>query len=308
MLWVLVALAVYVLILLLVSYISLHPYRIPIFMSPGALGCSQEDAEFFSSDGTPLRGWWSEAPAHLSSQLSALTSPIRQPETANRKQEMVAILSHGYMMNRSELSPVAPLLNSLGISSLVYDFRAHGRSGGKKSYLGYREANDIAAAVAFVRSRKPDAKIVLIGSSMGAAASALFAGDHPGQVDALVLDSAYSNLSSAVLGWWRFVGGTALSIFLAPTVVLAIPFAGFVPWKIDVSAALKKAGNIPILFLHGKSDSLALPSESVRNQECCTGPIEVVWFERCGHSEGRWLIPELYNRSLVAFLEKFVLG
>jgi len=284
MVWLIVALAVYVLILIGVSLLSLHPYRIPIFMSPGALGCSQEDVEFESKDGVKLRGWWVDVP----------------------DARAVAILSHGYMMNRSELSPLAPLLTSMGIACLVYDFRAHGRSGGKKSYLGYREADDVGAAIAFAKSKHPGAKIVLIGSSMGAAASALFAGNHPGAVDALVLDSAYARLSSAVLGWWRFLGGVPLSMILAPATLLAVPFAGFNPWSVDVSKALKNAGPIPILFLHGETDPLALPAEAKANQAASEGPITTVWFPNCGHSEGRWVRPTLYNESLVAFLKRYV--
>ena len=298
MVWVLVVLGVYLAIIFVITLASLYPFKIPIFMSPGALGCPQEDIEFNTSDGVTLRGWWVDA-------ALASNSESKKPEAESR--EVVAILSHGYMMNRSELSPLAPLLTSHGISCLIYDFRAHGRSGGKKSYLGYRECRDVEAAVTFARSRKPGAKIVLIGSSMGAASSALAAGHNPSLADALVLDSAYSRLSSAVIGWWRFLGGTTLSIILAPTTILAIPFAGFNPWSVDVSKALKKAGPIPVLFMHGDKDSLALPSESKNNQAACEGPTSVVWLAGCGHSEGRWLAPDLYNRELIAFLKAHVL-
>jgi uncharacterized protein len=285
MVWLLVALFVYVLILFGIALISLHPYRIPIFMSPGALGCNQEAVEFQTSDGVTLRGWWVAVPAA----------------------KAVAILSHGYMMNRSELSPLCPLLASKGIASLVYDFRAHGQSGGKKSYLGYQEMHDVEAAVAYSRARMPGVKVVLIGSSMGAASSALAVGRNPGLADALVLDSAYSRLSSAVLGWWRFLGGNVLSVILAPTTIISIPLAGFNPWSVDVSKALQQAGSIPVLFIHGEKDNLALPSESQSNLKACQGPTSFVWMPGCGHSEGRWIHPEFYNQELIAFLEKHVL-
>jgi pimeloyl-ACP methyl ester carboxylesterase len=304
MVWLLIAVALYVLVLLGITWVSLHPYRIPIFMSPGGLGCPQEDVEFTTSDGIALRGWWSEANG-LPSPAPA-SSP--QNPTPNTQRPTVAILSHGYMMNRSELSPVVPLLLSKGISCLVYDFRGHGRSGSKRSYLGYREVHDVEAAVAFARSRHPNAKIVLIGSSMGAASSALAIGQNPALADALILDSAYSRLSSAVIGWWRFLGGTTLAILFAPTTIVAIPFAGFNPWSVDVSKALKNAGNVPILFLHGEKDTLALPSEAKANHAACEGPASMVWFPNCGHSEGRWIQPKTYNDALIMFLDEHVLG
>lgn len=284
MIWLLIALGVYVLLVLGIAWLSLHPYRIPIFLSPGGLGCPQESVEFESTDGVVLRGWWVDVP--------------------NAK--AVAIASHGYLMNRSELCPLAPLLAAQGVASLYYDFRAHGKSGGKKSFLGFRERHDVAAAVRYARSRAQGAKIILIGSSMGAAASALAQGDDPTLADGLVLDSAYCKLSNAVIGWWRFIGGEFLAFVLWPTAIISLPLAGFNPFKIDVSQALAQAGPVPVLFFHGEVDTLALPSEAVRNQQACQGPTSLVWLKGCGHSEGRWIHPVLYNGELSAFVEQIV--
>ena len=282
MVWLLVIVAIYLLILFLIAWVSLHPYRIPIFLSPGGLGCSQEDIEFQTSDGVTLKGWLSATP----------TAP-----------KAVAIVSHGYMMNRSELSPLAPLLASKGIASIYYDFRAHGQSGGRKSFLGYRERLDVAAAATFARSRYPDCNIILIGSSMGAAASALAAGENPTLVHAMVLDCSYSRLPSAVLGWWRFLGGPILAAILSPTTLICIPMAGFNPYRVDVAEALSRAGDVPVLFFHGDRDTLALPSEGERNQKACKGQTKLVWMPGCGHAEGRWIHPELYNAELSEFLD-----
>jgi len=305
MIWLIVGLAIYILILFLLAWISLHPYRIPIFLSPGGLGCPQEDVEFQTSDGITLRGWWVDASPNTST-LSSLGAPSRDDSALTAPSGVVAIISHGYMMNRSELSPLAMLLASKGISSLYYDFRAHGRSGGKKSFLGYRERLDVAAAVALARQKMPGCKIVLMGSSMGAAASAMAAGDDP-TINALVLDCAYSRLPSAVLGWWRFLGGPVLAAILSPTPLLCAPIAGFNPYRIDVAESLKKAGNMPVLFFHGEQDNLALPSEARRNQAACQGPTKIVWFPGCGHAEGRWVYPTIYNEELSAFLDEHVL-
>jgi len=281
MMWLWVVLGVYVLGMLAISWFSLHPIRIPVFISPGAMGAPQEDVEF-SSDELKIRGWWVEAP--------------------NAK--TVMILSHGYLMNRSELTPVAVQLWKRGISCLILDLRAHGKSGGKKSYLGYREASDVEAAVQYVRSRCPGVKVGLLGSSMGAAASGIACGRNPGLADFLVLDSAYSRLASAVIGWWRFVGGPPLAAILSPTVLLAAPMAGFNPFSVDVSQYLAVAGPIPTLILHGDADTLALPAEARRNFDALEGPKEIVWFPKMGHSEGRWELPDQYQSALFGFLDR----
>src|SRR2546423_6853721 len=139
MIWILVVLGVYFLALLLVSWMSVHPFRTPIFISPGALGKPQEDVEFSTSDGITLRGWWSEA----------------------RGAKAVAVLSHGYVMNRCELTPLASQLVDAGCSALVYDFRAHGKSSGRICGFGVREAGDVRAAVELMRLKAPRARIVL---------------------------------------------------------------------------------------------------------------------------------------------------
>src|SRR2546423_15638814 len=98
MIWILIALGLSFLVLILVRWMSIHPFRPPIFIWPGALGKPQEDVEFITSDGTTLRGWWSEVP----------------------RAKAVAVLSHGYVMNRCELTPLAAQLVDAGCSALGY--------------------------------------------------------------------------------------------------------------------------------------------------------------------------------------------
>jgi alpha-beta hydrolase superfamily lysophospholipase len=212
-----------------IAWFSLHPIRTPVFLSPGGLGFPQEEIEFPSTDGILLRGWWSEVSAP----------------------EAVVVVSHGYLMNRSELVPLVRLFAEHHTACLFYDFRAHGRSSGKKSFLGFKEKDDVKAAVAWARAKAPGAKIVLIGSSMGAAASALAVGDDFKTADALILDCSYGKLSSAILGWWRFLGGKGLAALLWPRTLVAMPLAGFNPFQVDVGRALSTAGQIPASVCHG---------------------------------------------------------
>lgn len=279
--WGLVFLGLYFALMFAVAWFSLHPVRTPVFFSPGMLGAPQENWDI-ESNGLRLRGWWIPADGATT----------------------VAILSHGYLMNRSELAPLAYTLWRRGISCLLLDLRAHGRSQGKQSYLGYREAEDVAAAIRAARKEIPGAKVVLIGSSMGSAASVFATATEPGIADALILDSCYSKLSSAILGWWRLVGGRFLERLLWPTTLIAAPIAGFNPFSVDVSEALKQSGPVPVLILHGERDTLALPSEAERNRAACQGPSEIVWFADCGHSEGRWERSVEYERAVLDFLTR----
>jgi len=279
MLWLVVAVLVYLGVLLAISWAFIHPYRLPIYLSPGAMGVPQEEVAFETDDGLRLTGWW----------------------VGREGSDKVAVLAHGFMMNRCELTPLAATLWGWGFSCLVFDFRAHGRSAKAKCGMGWREKADVRAAVRFARSRVPGARILLVGSSMGAAASAFAMSEDPGIAEAAVLDSCYSRLSSAVAGWWRFLGGSFLQILLWPCVYLAGPLAGFSPLGVDVAKALPAIPPEKLLFIHGTHDTLALPAEAERNLARCPGA-KLVWLEGCGHSEGRWVRPDEFHETLRGFL------
>jgi uncharacterized protein len=271
-------LLLYAVILLAVAWLSLHPLRTPVFISPGLLGAPQEDVTLDA--GThKIRGWWVE----------------------RAEAQTVVLFVHGYLMNRAELAPIAAQLWGQGASSMLIDLRCHGKSGGKMCTLGFREREDVAAALRYVRQRAPGRKVVVVGSSMGSAAAALCLGDDPSLADALVMDSGYSKLSNAIVGWWNFLGGRKLQIAMAPMVFLATPMAGFWPFSVDIARALGRFGK-PVLHLHGRRDTLAAPAEAQRNHEGCTGPSELVWFDDAGHSEYRWEQPERYMEALSDFL------
>ena len=280
MLWLIILLVLYLGILALALRMSLYPIRTPIFISPGALGVPQEEFQVQSTDDITIRGWKTQPP----------------------NPKGVLLMAHGYLMNRSELSPLAVQLYEKGWASMILDLRAHGKSGGKKATFGVLERHDVAAAAKLAREEFPNLPIVMVGSSMGSAACAFALADDPSLADGLVLDSSYSKLPDAVLGWWYFLGGKPLRAFLWPSVFVAAPFVGFNPFKVDVAEAVKKL-KIKVLLMHGDVDTLANPRQAARNLEAAGDCGEIVWFEGCGHSEGRWIHPERYIRSLEAYLE-----
>ncbi|MCS6923800.1 MAG: hypothetical protein NZM10_05420, partial [Fimbriimonadales bacterium] len=86
---VVVAVGVALGVLLLVNYLAtratLRPPRTPFFMTPRDMGLPYQNVAFPSRDGIRLHGWW----------------------IPNPKPVGIAILCHGYLMNRCEPLPVA---------------------------------------------------------------------------------------------------------------------------------------------------------------------------------------------------------
>ncbi|MGI8922810.1 MAG: alpha/beta hydrolase [Fimbriimonadales bacterium] len=275
-------LLLYIGILVLVALAALKPARSPIYLSPEVFGAKTEDVDF-ESDARVLKGWW---------------VPHGRPRA-------VAILMHGYVMNRSENAALAAALNRKGFACLLFDSRGSGKSDGSKVGMGWLERTDVVAACKFVQSRQPDVPRVLIGASMGAAAAAFALAEAPDCADALILDSSYHSLARATLGWWRFIGGSAACVVLGPVVTVAGPLAGFNPFKVNVGKALATITQ-PVLILHGRKDILAAPFHAEMNYRSATidgsKNVRIIWFDEAGHVEARWTKPEEYVSQIEQFL------
>ena len=172
-----VAVAGYVGVSMVVADRLTKPYRRPLASSPAALGLHYEDVTFSSTvDDTTLRGWF---------------LPV---EGSDR----VVLVVHGRSSSRTgdngELVAQAAALVDGGYNVLLFDFRAHGLSGGTRYTLGADEQGDVLGAVAFLESRgfAPD-RLGFWAHSMGAATVLLAAGASP-HVRTIVADSSFARL------------------------------------------------------------------------------------------------------------------
>jgi pimeloyl-ACP methyl ester carboxylesterase len=180
------ALGVLLLVNFLATRATLRPPRTPFFITPRDLGLPYQNVAFPSRDGIRLHGWWLPAP-----------KPVG-----------IAILCHGYLMNRCEPLPVARELWQVGFHCLVFDFRAMGKSEGNLCTIGDLERLDVLSAVDFATRTAPDLPVVVYGASMGGAAAILAAAEDT-RIRAVVADSAYARLNLAVKDWWRNAVGKA---------------------------------------------------------------------------------------------------
>jgi pimeloyl-ACP methyl ester carboxylesterase len=277
---------IYILILFGTVILSVRPVRTPLFFSPQSIGINQFDVEFESENGR-LRGWW---------------LPHLFPKA-------VIVFAHGYLMNRSEWAALASTAHRAGYSCLLFDFHGHGKSAsGGIVTVGPKEALDVAAAVEFARARQPRMPVAIVGSSMGAAATVLAATEQGVEADVLVLDSCYSNLASAVLGWWNFIGGKPLMYLLSPAVLVAWLVTRVNPFQIDITRALEDVAT-PVLVVHGEHDRLASPAHARRNFEALSSDhdSQIAIFHGANHGEAKWVNSDAYEKLVIEFLDAIVL-
>jgi pimeloyl-ACP methyl ester carboxylesterase len=109
---------------------------------PGA-----RDISFPARDGTSLAGWY--VPGRTGAAV---------------------ILLHGSHGSRADTSAHLRLLARAGFAVLAYDARGHGRSDGTPNALGWKGADDVAGAYAFLRTQPgvDPRRVAALGLSMGA--------------------------------------------------------------------------------------------------------------------------------------------
>jgi fermentation-respiration switch protein FrsA (DUF1100 family) len=163
-----------------------HPARRPITRTPADLGIAFEDVTFTTEDGVTLSGWF---------------IPSRNGHTI--------IGCHGILASREQLlEPAVLLARQQGYGFLLYDARAHGKSGGKHSTYGHDEIQDVAAAVAYLEAR-PDVDaqhLGIIGNSLGGITAIRAAARLP-QLRVVVAESTLADFASDISkAFTRFTG------------------------------------------------------------------------------------------------------
>ena len=161
-----------------------------ILPPPAARGLVAKAVTFDTADGMTIAGWW----------------------FANGSKQSVIIMAHGRGSHKADLLDQAILLFEQGHNVLLIDLRAHGDSKGRWVSAGRHEADDLLAAVAFVRhSKQQSGPIVLYGFSLGARA-ALFAATHRPDIAGVIaiaprsLSGKLDQPSIQTTGW--FAGST----------------------------------------------------------------------------------------------------
>jgi pimeloyl-ACP methyl ester carboxylesterase len=241
-----------------------------------------ESVTFASGSGAQLSGWF----------------------VAGRPGGGAVVLMHGVRGNRLAMLRRARLLHSEGFAVLLFDFQAHGESSGQRITFGRLEGLDAAAAVAFVRRRLPNERIGAIGSSLGGASALL--GPAPLAVDALVLESVYPDIGSAIANRIRAVLGPVVGVLAArPTAWLfeAIlpPFLGMRPADLRPIDHIGKV-TAPLLMMSGTIDDRTTIAETRAMFARAPEPKTLWAVEGAGHYDLEGYAPEAYRARVLAFL------
>jgi fermentation-respiration switch protein FrsA (DUF1100 family) len=107
------------------------------------------------------------------------------------KNGAVILVAHGYGDKRAE--DFHALFAGHGYGVVAWDFRAHGKSGGEFSSLGYYEILDAKAALDFALAQPDVEHVGAWGGSMGAVTMIRATAQYP-EIEALIADSPFVTL------------------------------------------------------------------------------------------------------------------
>jgi fermentation-respiration switch protein FrsA (DUF1100 family) len=260
-----------------------HPPRKPLTRTPADLGITFEDVTFPTEDNLTLSGWF---------------LPPRNGRTL--------IACHGIFDNREQFLEPACALAKHGYGFLIYDARAHGKSGGTRSTYGYHEVKDVAAALTYLQSR-PDVdatRLGIMGNSLGGITAIRAAARLP-ELRVIVSESAFADFARDIR-----------SAFTRFTHLPAFPFASLVIFwgerlaKIDLQD-IRPARDIsalsprPILLISDLADKIVEePLDGELLYANAGNPKELWQIPECHHVQAWAMLPEEYERRVAAFLDK----
>jgi pimeloyl-ACP methyl ester carboxylesterase len=246
-----------------------------------AVNLSATAVEFTSSDGIPLRGWWSPGDASLP----------------------VIVFAHGLNRSRLEMLERGAESSRRGFGVLLFDLRNHGESGQAYTTIGIFESRDICAAQNFVKEKAGNRRQIVWGVSMGAS-SALLAAKQCPEFAAIVADSSFLSFRETI--------AHHLGLFFGlPAFPIANLIVGITGWRMgfdaddgDVEAAVR-AIDIPILFVAGSADRRMPPALAERLFEAAQHPMkELLLVPGAGHGDAFETDRAGYLNSVFGFIDK----
>ncbi len=190
-----------------------------------------------------------------------------------------------------------------GYNLLFPDLRANGSSQGFWQGMGQYEREDLLCwTEMMVRKLGPDCRLILDGTSMGASAALLFAGD--GRERNLAAVVAEAGFSSAIeLGRYRLRQYYMPAFVLVPLVRLwGRLLMGYDLAQADALAAMEH-NRIPLFLLHGEEDDVVPCYMARRIWTACSAPKQLLTVPQARHVQCRVLERRLCEEAMDEFLK-----
>ncbi len=236
--------------------------------TPDDIGLSFEPVEIRSGDGVKITGWF---------------VPADNPRGT-------ILFFHGNGGNISHRLDSLHIFHSLGLNTLIIDYRGYGRSEGKPSEDGiYLDADAAWKYLVEQRNTDPE-KIIISGRSLGGAVAVHLAGKHkPG---ALIVESTFKSIPEI---------GSDIYPFL-PCALLRLLSC----YQFNATEGVSQAA-CPVLVVHSRDDDMIPFAHGQAIFDAAGGPKE--FLEITGsHNDGFIVSGLTYKNGLDKFISTHLAG
>lgn len=227
-------------------------------------------------------------------------------KTENQENHNWVIVAHGY---RSKPSWVASIgmhfYKEKGYNVLIPSMRATEESEGKYIGMGWLDKDDIIGWINKIILKDKNAKIILHGSSMGAATVLMASGEKlPSNVKAIIADSSYTSV-------WDIFKSELKARFNLPSFPLMQMFRliAIIQAKYDIKEASVidqvKKSNTPTLLIHGDADDFVPVTMEPEIYNAIPVEKDQLIIHGAGHTKSRYREPETYYKKVYEFIDKY---
>jgi len=168
------------------------------------------------------------------------------------------ILIHGLGGNKSNVVKQAYEFRYLGFNVMLVDLRAHGRSEGNITTMGFRESEDVKLAYDYIL-HKGEKNVILYGLSLGSVVIAKAVYDYNIEPSRIILEIPFSNIERLVEVRGRMIGFPERPFGSFITFWASVE-RGFNGFKQDTYKYVQKI-NCPVLMQCAATDIFASTAE-----------------------------------------------
>jgi fermentation-respiration switch protein FrsA (DUF1100 family) len=249
--------------------------------TPFEFQADYEEVELVTADGVSFGAWHFRQPG--------------SPQTV--------VVSGGHKGQRQNSLGISAALWRKGFNVILYSYRGMPGSDRAPITFGIKEVLELQAVIAFARKRIPNARIGLLGYSMGAVVSLLGAAGEPG-VQALVLDSPFSDLRRLLIANVRHATKLPGSPFVWLAGVMLFMRTRHRISECSPREVLSSLEPRPLFFIHGGADAITSVNHSRQLYDAYRGPREIWIVQGAPHAGAYFADRPLYVERVAGFFAR----
>jgi alpha-beta hydrolase superfamily lysophospholipase len=269
----------------LLPYAIICPMRTNEPTKPESIGLQSDSFQLKATENIQLQGYWIHA------------------KTAKTK--AIIILVHGIGGCKEHFLEISNQLASKGIATIIFDGRAHGKSGGEFCTYGFYEKQDISKIVDFIQSKNPTLPIGIWGNSLGGAV-AIQALAFDKRINFGIIESTFTDLSQIVSDYQQRILGIRLRFISNYALKRAGDIAKFNPNEVKPIESVKQIFQ-PVFMAHGDADAnISFHYGQQLFDNLASKEKEFTLVKGAGHFDLGAKGGKAYQDKLMGFIEKYV--